>query len=92
VTDLFAHTGLLNVSLWHLCLGNEFVPKRLVKFRLDFVKKKRKSLFHHKLPEDLIERVWMEIGENIQDAVQIVQDDDDVFSVDSDHQQMKSST
>jgi len=71
-TDLIAHMGLLNVSK---CLGEEFLPNRLLKFRFKFGKKKGKSLFQKEaFPEDLMERVWVEIGENVHDAVQVVHD------------------
>jgi len=78
VSDLIARTGLRDVRT---CLGEEFLPKRLLKFRYKFGVEKGKSLFQRKFPEDLIERVWEEIEESVQDAVQVVQDDWTVISL-----------
>jgi len=72
VTDLIG--GLKNIST---CLGEEFLPKRLLKFRYKFGVIKGKSLFRPSFPTYLTGRVWEEIGENIQDALQVVQDDED---------------
>jgi len=76
VTDLIGCTGLLSVST---CLGEEFLPKRLLKFRYKFGGDNQgKSLFqstHSNFPQELMERVWKEIEDNIHVAVQVVQDD-----------------
>jgi len=74
VSDLIGHNGLLSVST---CLGEEFLPNRLLKFRFKVGVKKGKSLFQYKFPEDFMNRVWVEIGEELQDAVQVAHDDKD---------------
>jgi len=72
VTDLIGHTGLLSVRFY---LGEEFLPKRFLKFRYKFGQKyKGKSLFHGDFSGDLMEKVWEEVEESVQDAVQDVQD------------------
>jgi len=73
VTDV---TGGLNIVVG-TCLGEEFLPKKLLKFRFKYGVKRGNSLFQHEFPKYLMDRVWEEIGDNIQDAVQVVQDDGD---------------
>jgi len=73
VSDLIARTGLRSLSA---CLVEKFLPKRLLKFRFKFGMEKEKILFNYKFPEELMERVWEEIEEKVQDAVQVAQDNE----------------
>jgi len=59
-----------------MCWGKEYCPQ-LLKFRFNFGDLKGKSLFQKQVPENLFEKVWEEIHENIQDAIEIVHDDGD---------------
>jgi len=73
VTDFLAYAPIRNVGL---CYGEEFLPKNLLKFRFKFGCFKGKSLFQEQFQlGDLIERVWREIEDNIQDAIEVCNDD-----------------
>jgi len=79
---MFDVVGRFRLDHIRWCFGEEFLPEKLLRFRNQFGSLKGNSLFVSSyVPRDLMDRVWREIEENVDDAVEVIFEDEDFYLV-----------
>jgi len=78
-------SGAVSMMDFWRCWGKEFCPKYLLQFRFNCGYCKGKSVFKSKYfpPDYLMERVWSEIDDNFENAVDVVHVDGDTSFIET---------